>query len=272
MEDFTIAIYCFIDDILKVGHKKSGNRRKLSDSEIITSALISARYFGGNYEKGRKYLEEVHFFDYPDKSNYNRHLNRLASTISSLFLQVGQVLKKLNTSSEYIIDSFPVAVCKNVRIPRCKLLQGEAYRGYNNSKKEYFYGFKIQVITTADGIPVEFFISAGSYHDITAFQSMNIDLPPDSKLYADKAYTDYELEDYYKELEQIDMLVIRKANSKRKDHPATDFLKKLIRKRIETSFAEMTAWFPKKIHAVTTQGFLLKIILFLFAYSFHRVF
>lgn len=53
-----------------------------------------------------------------------------------------------------------------------------AYRGKNASKREYFYGFKAQVITTKDSlpVPVAYFLSAGSYVDITAFKSMNIDL------------------------------------------------------------------------------------------------
>ncbi len=214
MEDFTIAIYCFVDDYFKICHSKEGGRRKLSDAQIITTALVAARYFSGNYAKSRLYLKEVHGFEFPHKSNYNRHLHRLAPSISNLFFTLGQTLKELNTESQYLIDSFPVAVCKNIRIPRCKLLDHEAYRGKNTSKREYFYGFKVQVITTAEGIPVEYFICAGSYHDITAFKSMNIDLPPGSELFADSAYTDYEIEDYYKELEQINLLAVRKSNSK----------------------------------------------------------
>ena len=106
---------------------------------------------------------------------------------------------------------------------------------------------------------------------ITAFKSMNIDLPAGSELYADSGYTDYELEDYYKEMEQIHLLVMRKSNSKRPDHPALAFLKTMMRKRIETTFSEITAFFPRKIHAVTPQGFLLKVILIIFAYTLNRV-
>lgn len=270
MEDFTIAIYCFVDDYLKIGYPKAGGKRKLTDPQVITTALVAARYFSGNFVKARLYLKEVHQFNFPDKSNFNRHLHRLAPIISSLFFALGQSLKQLNICSEYLIDSFPVTVCRNIRIPRCKLLDNEAYRGKNTSKREYFYGFKVQVITTANGVPVEYFICAGSYHDITAFQSMNIDLPPGSELYADSAYTDYELEDYYKELEQIHLLVVRKSNSKRPDHPAVQYLKKIMRKRIETTFSEITAFFPRKIHAVTIQGFILKVVLFIFAYTLDR--
>ncbi|MCB9300735.1 MAG: IS982 family transposase [Lewinellaceae bacterium] len=270
MEDFTIAIYCFVDDYLKVGHPKAGARRKLNDAQVIATALVAARYFSGNFARSKAYLKEVHQFDFPDKSNFNRHLHRLSPTISSLFLALGQTLKALNVSSQYMIDSFPVAVCRNIRIERCKLLRHKAYRGKNVSKREYFYGFKVQVITTLEGLPVQYFICAGSYHDITAFQSMDIDLPTGSELYADSAYTDYKLEGYYKELEQIHLLVVRKSNSKRPDHPAMDFIKKAMRKRIETTFSEIAAFLPSKIHAVTIQGFLLKVVLFIFAFALDK--
>jgi hypothetical protein len=43
-----IAIYVFIDDILiEIGHKEPVSRNT-SDSEIITVALIAAKYFHGN--------------------------------------------------------------------------------------------------------------------------------------------------------------------------------------------------------------------------------
>ncbi len=271
MEDFTIVIYCFVDDFLKIGHPKEDVKRKLSNAEIITTAIIAARYFSGNYVKARWYMKHAHGCQMPHKSNFNRQLHRLSEVITNIFFSLGQSIKQLNLEAEYIIDSFPVAVCKNIRIKRCKLLQHKAYRGYNHSKREYFYGFKVQLITTADGIPTEFFIVAGSIHDSTAFKSMNIDLPAGSNLYADSAYTNYELEDYYKELEKIYLLVERKSNSKRPDSPVMKYLKKSMRKRIETSFSEILNLFPRKIHAVTAQGFILKLVLFICAYTFNRI-
>jgi hypothetical protein len=271
MEDFTIAIYCFLDDYLQLSHPKEDVKRKMSNAEVLTTAIIAARYFSANFVKARCYMKQVHGCKMTDKSNFNRHLHRLSDELTNIFFSLGQSIKKLNTEAQYIIDSFPVAVCKNIRIKRCKLLKNKAYRGYNHSKREYFYGFKIQIITTANGIPTEFLITAGSYHDATAFEAMNIDLPAGSTLYADSAYTNYELEDYYKELEQIYLLAERKSNSKRPDSPALKFIKKMMRKRIETSFSEILNYFPRKVHAVTPQGFILKLVLFICAYTFNRV-
>jgi len=66
-------------------------------------------------------------------------------------------------------------------------------------------------------------------------------------------------------------MVARKKNSKRADQPHISAWKRQIRKRTETSFSEIEAHFPRKIHAVTPEGFLLKIMLFILAYTFKRV-
>lgn len=270
MNDFTIAIYCFVDDYLQIAGEKPAAKRLLNDAQVITTALLAARYFGGNMVKARSYMQEHQGCRMPHKSNFNRMLHRLSQTIASLFLALGQSLKELNCSSEYLIDSFPVAVCHNVRINRCRLLQNKAYRGYNASKKEYFYGFKVEVITTSDGVPVEYFIVAGSVHDAKAFEAMHVDLPQASTLYADSAYTNYELEELYLECEQVALLPQRKRNSRRPDTPAMAFVKQTMRKRVETAFSGIENAFPKAIHAVTPQGFLLKIVLFLFAYTIDK--
>lgn len=270
MTDYTIAIYCFMDDYLKISHPPTDVRRKTNDAEILTAALLSAQYFYGNQYSACQYMRQHHGMACIDKSTFNRHLHRLADTLTSIFVALGQTLKELNVESRYLIDSFPVAVCHNIRIARCRLLQHEAYRGYNASKREYFYGFKVQVITTADGLPTDYVITAGSIHDNKALQSMQLTLPEGSEVYADSAYTNYELEDLHEACEHIRLLVERKSNSKRPDSAALRFIKKYYRKRIETSFSQITAHFPGKIHAVTPQGFLLKIVLFLFAFTLDR--
>jgi hypothetical protein len=216
-------------------------------------------------------MQEKHGVVMIDKSGFTRRLHSLEKQLVSIFYALAEVLKELNTTCQYLIDSFPVAVCDNIRIAHCRLLQGEAYRGKSASKRRYFYGFRVQVITTADGVPVEYFISAGSFVDVTAFQAMNIDLPEGSLLYADSGYTDYELEDFYQACEHVQLKVCRKSNLKRKDKPYEAYLKNHYRKKIENVFSGITAYFPKKIHAVTPKGFLLKIMLFLFAYTFNQL-
>ncbi|AFM02669.1 transposase family protein [Bernardetia litoralis DSM 6794] len=271
MNDYTTTIYCFLDDYLQVSRSKDESKRKINDAELLTTVLLAARYFRGNYISACLYMESHHGMQHIDKSHFNRRLHGLDYILSCIFFALGNTLKELNTSSKYLIDTFPVAICKNIRIPRSRFLKDEIYRGFNASKKEYFYGFKVQVITTEDGVPIDYLVVAGSLHDSTSFQMMNIDLPEGSQLFADSAYTIYEVEDLYREAEKVELLVDRKSNSKRMDTPTEAFLKKHYRKRIETTFSQVTEKFPKKIHAVTLKGFLIKILLFLLVTVFENL-
>ena len=92
---------------------------------------------------------------------------------------------------EYVIVYLPVKVCHNIRIKKSKLLQGEQYRGYNASKREYFYGAKIKLITTTEEIPVEMYLAEGREHDSQILQRMHHGLPSESTLYGDSGYTVY---------------------------------------------------------------------------------
>lgn len=125
-----------------------------------------------------------------DKSGFNRRLHRLEATLLIVFRALGLAMKESNTSARYIIEFFPVGVCRNGRIRVSKLLKGKAYHGYNEAKKEYFYGFKVQLIATTDGQPVDYYVSAGSFHDSTALQALQLDLPAGSMLHGDTGYTE----------------------------------------------------------------------------------
>lgn len=271
MKDFTIAIYCFIDDLLqKIEKKELDSRRKLNDAQVITIAIVSARFFYGNQATACTYLREHFGFNIPDKSNFNRILHSLSDLISELFYHLSAVFKYLNLESVYIIDSFPVPVCKNIRISRSKIVKGEEFRGYNASKKEYFYGFKVHLISTGEGMPVEFLITAGSIHDNTALQMMAVDLPENSDLYGDSAYINAEIKALLAEFQRIRIKAATKKNSKVRDTWAEELENKYFRKPIETTFSQVTYNFPKKIHAVTSDGFLLKLLIAIIALILHK--
>lgn len=58
MCDCTLAIYCFIDDLLKSFEHKQDPRAEVTDAEVITIALVAMLYFGGNFERARLVLKE----------------------------------------------------------------------------------------------------------------------------------------------------------------------------------------------------------------------
>ncbi len=273
MYDRTLAIYCFVDDLLKAMRHREDARCQVSDAEVITSALCAMLWFGGNFERSRSFLHSSGMMPRMlSRSRLSRRLTRLAELVEIIFHQLGLTLKQLNTENRYAIDSFPVAVCDNIRISRGRLAQGAQFRGYLASKRRYFYGVRVQVMVTVEGWPVEFAILPGRLSDLSGLAELPLELRPGAEVAADAAYTFYEWEEALAESSGVRLLVGRRGNSKRRDTPALHDYKQWLRRRIETVFGEITKLFPKKIHATTLAGFILKISLFLFAYQIDKAF
>lgn len=269
----TIAIYAIIDDLLKaIGHRDDC-RRKMSDAEIITTAMVAALFLNGNQVLARAYLKDHGLIPKMlEKSRFCRRWNQLFLLLDDLFHQLGLILKQVNGSTEYLLDSFPVPVCDNIRIYQARLVNCEEYRGYIASKKRYFYGVRVHLLSTKDGIPVEFVFLPGSANDVRGLKALPLNLPQGSEVYGDAAYTDYITEDDLQDSSQIELQVMRKKNSTRSDPPWTSYVKQCTRHYIETVFSGITRVFPKSIHAVTLDGFLLKLSAFIFAFTLKTAF
>lgn len=53
MYDRTLAIYCFIDDLLEAMQHSEDWRMQFSDSEVVTTAITAMLFYGGNFERVR---------------------------------------------------------------------------------------------------------------------------------------------------------------------------------------------------------------------------
>ena len=258
-----ITIYCICEDFFKEINYKDNKQTEVKTSEILTIALTAMKFFGGNYKKSYLFFKSHNYFKkYLSYSRFIRRLNSIDKDILNLLFAIfARSFKESNKNNEYIIDSFPVPVCCNIRIKRCKIYNEKCYRGYSASKKEFFYGIKVHMLVTEDGKPVEFTITPGSVNDLKAAKTFTFNLLKDSNIYADKGYNDYEFENYLKKERKINLLPQRKSNSKKPNK-----YKPKIRKRIESVFSSIVAMFPNRIHAVTRNGFELKVILFICLY------
>jgi hypothetical protein len=271
MDSQIVAVFCLCDDMLKGLHHYQDPQCQMTDSEVMTTAIVAVLHFGGNFEKARALLQEQGYIPHMlSKSRFNRRLHRIAHLFLTLLRLLGETWKELNTHSIYILDSFPVACCDNIRIYRSKRYQGEVWRGYQASKKRYFYGLKIHVLVTEHGQPVEFFLTPASYSDTSAYPCYDFDIPEDAWITADKAYNDYVVEDIINETGRR-MKPIRKANSKRPFEPWIFYAQSTYRKMVETAGSMIERLLPKHIHSVTPQGFELKVGLFVLASSINAL-
>lgn len=271
MDSQIVAIFCLCDDILKGLNHHEDRQCQMSDAEVMTTSIVAATFFGGNMERARVFLKEQGYIPTMlEKSRFNRRQHRIAELFLTVFNLLATLWKDLNEQSVYVVDSFPVAACDNYRIPRSRRYRGEVWRGYQASKKRYFYGLKLHLMVPGHGEPVEFFLTPGSWSDTRALKMYQFDLPEDALITGDKAYNDYDLEDMMLDA-NLNLLPLRRSNSHRSLPSLLTYLLSYCRKVVETTGSLIERLLPKHIHAVTARGFELKVALFVLAASFNSL-
>ncbi len=226
-----IAIYCICDDCLKALNIKDDPQVKMSSAEVVATAIIAAKLFGGCFWRAQVFLcSHGYIPNMLSCSRFNRRMHALNIEVFALIISlISQVLKTRNRSAEYVVDSFPIAICENIRIFRCRLFTGEEYRGYCASKKTHFYGVKVHLITRVRGEPVLFAFSPGTLRQ-WIFRSIMAQYFMPTRL-----LNDYPFEQLLKEAEGVLLIPDRRRNMRRQWSGPTSYVQKICRKRIETA-------------------------------------
>jgi len=269
MEQRMITIYCLIEEFIKgVLGEEEHKLADISDSEVLFMGYIAVSDFGGNYYKAHHYLIGMKLVNEIEYSRFTRRISQLESQIEALFVFLSELFKRINNSQIYSVDSFPVEICQIQREKRSKLWQDISLKGYNASKKKYFYGFKVHMVVTTNQEPVSCYISEGSVHDTTAsFEFLN-NLPKNSIVIGDKGYISSKLDSFLASF-GIELSALKRKNMPIDPHHK---VKRKIRKGVETAFSVITAKFGKVIRATSIKGFLVKLKLFILAYSIDKFF
>jgi hypothetical protein len=161
MGDTITTIYCLCEDFLRAMRHRDDPQVRLSTAEVMTIPLVASTFFGGNIEASRSFLDEYGYIPKAiSKSRFNRRLHAIDPSLwQVLFDLLAEVFKQCHPEQTYVVDSLPVAACDNIRIRRCKLYppqeeHGGAFRGYIASKRRYFYGLRVHLVSTGAGEPV----------------------------------------------------------------------------------------------------------------------
>ncbi len=241
----------------------------MTNSEVITFAIVTAKFFAGNYKMARYSCLKMGLFPkLLSNSRLNRRIHKIAwHCWEAIFRFLALLAKNENSTSYYAVDSFPVSYCQKNRIDKRKNFLEHRYIGFAASKKKYFCGIKVHMKVSNNGRPVEIKLRPGSESDITVLWQMELDIPDQAILYADGAYNCFELEDILHE-EGIQFMSKRGSKAKNRIRSVIDE-KEISSKRqiIETAFSSILNQFPRYIRSRTEKGFLLKIYCFILSYS-----
>ena len=105
MNEFTVASYVFLDDLLKAAEHREDPQRLISDAIVITCLLVAGRYFGGNIEKARIYMKGHHCARMLGKSQLNRRMHRIKGLIQDIFAFLASVFQENNDRKQESVYS-----------------------------------------------------------------------------------------------------------------------------------------------------------------------
>ncbi|MGH3434426.1 MAG: IS982 family transposase [Thermocrispum sp.] len=149
------ALYVFIDDHV-APCRRIGRPPKLSDAELLCLAVAQVLL---GFSSSRHWLRFAHarlphLFRYlPQQSGYTKRLNAAGPLIS----QVIQALaRQVPTWSDdlRLIDSTPLPCAASRETVKRSDLAGYAGYGFCRSHSRFFWGLRLYLVTTAEGMPI----------------------------------------------------------------------------------------------------------------------
>jgi Transposase DDE domain len=165
--------------------------------------------------------------EFPHLVSYNRFVELMPQALIPLcyYLQT----RKGQSLGVAFIDSLPLAVCHNRRIPSHKVFAGLAERG--KSSVDWFYGFKLHLIVNDRGELLAFHLTAGNVDDRKPVAKLARGLY--GKLFGDRGYISQALQEA---LSAQGLQLITKIKKNMKNRLLTVWDQLMLRKRalIET--------------------------------------
>jgi len=164
LDTLATALYVTTDDLLKTSPHLApwrpavGITPKLSDAELVTLAVLQALL---GFCSEARWLRHAHahlsdLFPYlPKQPGYNKRLRAAADLI-------GRVIRALATDTTFwtddvwVADSTPVECGRSTHTVGRSELAGWAQYGYCASHSRYFWGLRLHLVCTLQGLPVGF--------------------------------------------------------------------------------------------------------------------
>ena len=275
MEDLILISYVMIDELYKqyapqeVTKRKNVSKVKLSDSEIITIS-ICGELAGIDSENGwYNFVKKNYRYLFPDlccRSEFNRKRRDLLQVTELIREKLFQFFN-VGSNDYYIVDSFPLEVCKFGRAHFCRSFKSDgANYGKCPSKKETYFGFKIHALITLDGFITAFDVTPASTDDREGLRDLMGEQYALSVI-GDKGYVGEQLREDMQD-QNICLLAPKRNNSKIQwSKPFRQMIFKF-RRRVETVFSQLSQQLnAERVLSKTFRGLCTRLVSKVLAYD-----
>lgn len=252
---YIITAYVVLDDTLKLLGRSDHHHATRTTAEILTVAVVAARYFHNNHERALCLLQAAGWIGRMSVSRFNRRLHHALDALH----EVLDVLRDARLKPTlYIIDAMPLPVCHHTRAEQCrKVPQVKGYLGRCVAKRQWFFGWRLHWLCDRFGFPIAWQMLPAVWHELTPLHDLLSDLPEGSVVLGDGAYISYA---------DAALALYAGIHLVAKHHahmPANSPLERLClatyRNVIETAHSQLEKMGVQHLHARTALGFGIKV-------------
>ena len=233
LDALLISLYVLVDDLLPVRRRRLGRPVRISDSELICLAIAQVLLDCPNERRFLRLARQRlgHLFPYiPGQSGFNKRLRQLAPQL----VEAITLLARLSPSfcdRLKLLDSTPVPCAASRETVRRSALAGIGGYGYCRSHSRWFWGFRLYLLCSPDGLPVGFELApANAPERAVAAELLQRVLAGGEIVIADKGFAGAEFEAH------VQALGARLLRPDRKDEPRRFGSLGGIRQWIESTF------------------------------------
>jgi len=268
-DDVIVTIYVVIDDSLRALGHSDHPLAQMGDAQVLFVGVVAALYFQNHHERALCVMQRMGYVKQGLRvSRFNRRIHQLADWLLGILFILSEVFAQ---GEVFVLDSMPVPVCKRVRARRCRKVRGQDYCGYCAAKKEKFFGWRLHLLCTPEGLPVTFVLLPAAYHDLTPIHELTVNLPTGACVYTDKGYHSAPDEASILKETGVRLIPIRKKNMRPHDW-ADEYDLRQYRSRIETINSQLENMGLERLHARTNLGFEIKVHASLLALAFTNLY
>lgn len=268
IETILTIVYVLVDDWYESDGKtwlkgKVGCRPVFKDSEVLT-LMLCADYIP--YPGEQQFLEFIRanygalFPQLPDQSQFNRRsrsLRHLLEALRRYWLQILGVLQ----SDYYLLDTKPIPIVGYKRRKASSDFAGQADYGYCSSRKLYYWGYKLVMLTTLEGIPVMYDLVSANTDERQAAESV-LPYVQNATIIGDKGFLGDEWQAQILQQTGNRLVTPKRRNQFVKLPSGVQKLVNRVRERIEGVFHELqnTGRSLERILARTRVGLMTRLI------------
>jgi hypothetical protein len=162
LDTLATALYVMTDDLLIAHPERVPARPKIgivprtSDAEMLTLAVMQAMLGFTSETRWLRYARKnllTMFPNLPLQSGYNKRLRKLAATMTWLISELGRQTS-VASDDVWVVDSTPVECARSRETVKRSDLAGWAEYGYCASHSRFFWGLRLHLVCTLQGLPV----------------------------------------------------------------------------------------------------------------------